>query len=409
MRGALGLLAYRLTAGRRARLLPAPPPPLPRPPGRVVLCAARCSETAQGLAGLARRLLRERPDLAVVLGCASPDAAAALPAGLPGTPLPPETTAAVAAFLDHWQPALLVVAGGDLRPLLVEGAARRGLPLLMVEGEAPTVAGGSGRWWPGLARRLLRRFAVILAADEVALRALRRAGAPAARLRAGGRLETGSRVLPCNEAERAALARGLGTRPVWLAAAVPEAEDAIVAAAHQAALRLAHRLLLILVPDDPGRAEVLAARLAADHGLTVARRAADQEIDDETQVYVADTEGEMGLWYRLAPIAYLGGSLAGSGCLRHPFEPAALGAAIVHGPARGAHRDALARLAQAGGARALRGAAELELAVGDLLSPDRAARLAQAAWDVASVGAETTDQAVAATVALLEPAAGDGP
>lgn len=396
----IGLGLYLLAAGRRARGGAAAPAP-PRPEGTLVWLAALDPAAGHGLGQLARRLAEERPGLRVLLsapgGCAGDTAARVVQ-----TEMPEDATGAVRAFLDHWRPDAVVLTGGRLRPVLVHAAARRAIPLLLAEAPgALTVDGGSPRWWPGVMRALLRSFARIFALDEPALRALRRAGAPPAASAIGGRLEAESRALGCNEAERAAVARSLGTRPAWLAAALPMAELDMVAAAHLAALRMTHRLLLILVPADLGQAEAMAARLIAHHGLIVARRGSDDELSEETQVYIADTEGELGLWYRLAPIAWLGGTLAGPGCLRHPFEAAALGAAIVHGPVTAPHAAACADLSRAGGSRVLKNSAELGETVGDLLAPDRAARLARAAWEVESAGVEATDQLVRAVLELL--------
>ena len=106
------------------------------------------------------------------------------------------------------------------------------------------------------------------------------------------------------------------------AASLPEVEEAAVIAAHRSALRMAHRLLLILVPDRAERSDRLAAMLEASEGWQVARRSSEEEPDDETQVYIADAPSEMGLWYRLAPVTFMGGSLYGAGSQRDPFEAA---------------------------------------------------------------------------------------
>jgi 3-deoxy-D-manno-octulosonic-acid transferase len=234
----------------------------------------------------------------------------------------------------------------------------------------------------------------VLTVDDVSARAFRKAGATPSAVEVTGKLEEESAALPYLEAERDSLARQLATRPVWLAAALPESEEAAVIAAHRAALRLAHRLLLIVVPLDPARVEPLAQRMEKDEGWTVALRADEQEPDSETEVYIADSMNEFGLWYRLAPITYLGGSLAGNGCIRDPLEPAALGSAILYGPRPGAYGATFGRLGAARAARAVGSATDLAEALGDLLSPDRAARLAQAAWAVASDGAEVTERVV---------------
>ncbi len=172
--------------------------------------------------------------------------------------------------------------------------------------------------------------------------------------------------------------------------------------AHRAALRLAHRLLLILVPDRPERADALARQIEAAEGWTVARRSADEEPDEETEVFLADVPSEMGLWYRLAPITYLGGSLYGSGSQRDPFEAAALGSAVLHGPHPGDWQTAMARLTEARATRPVGSPVDLAEGLADLLSPDRAARLAQAAWAVTSAGAEVTDRVVGLVRKLME-------
>ena len=132
--------------------------------------------------------------------------------------------------------------------------------------------------------------------------------------------------------------------------------------------------------------------MEAEEGWAVALRSAEQEPEPETEVYVADSASEYGLWYRLAPVTYLGGSLLGAGCARDPLEPAALGSAILYGPRPGDFGSIFGRLGAARAARAVGSGADLGDAVGDLLAPDKTARLAQAAWTVASDGAEVTER-----------------
>lgn len=367
-----------------------------RPAGRVAWLHAPAPEAAQGLGPLARGLTGARLAEAVVVTCP----------GLGGCPggqvvaLPPDKPQAVAAFLDHWRPDLGIWADGALRPVLLHMAAARGVPMLLADGRAPDLPGA--RWWPRLMPGLMAPFRHVLVQDEGARRLFLRAGAESGAVQVTGPLEVPSRILPVNEAERAALARTIGTRPVWLAMGVPEAEDDAIAAAHLSALRSAHRLLLVLVPDTPARAAALQARLAEQFGLETARRSIDEEPGEEAQVYIADTEGEMGLWYRLAPMTWCGGTLSGPGPLRHPFEAAAMGSAILHGPETGAEGESFGRLHRAGGSRVVRVAADLGEAVGDLLAADRCARLAQAGWDVASAGAEATQLALDLAARLLK-------
>lgn len=374
----LGRRLYDLT-GRRAAATGQSWPA--RPDGRLVWLHVPRPEAGRGMAELAQRLQDE--DGFRVLQTAGPGTAEALP---PPADHPTEAR----AFLDHWRPELIAFGEGELRPALLHEAAARRIPSILLEGREPWLVRGREGWFPGLMRSALADLRCVMALDEGAARAFRRAGAP--EVQVAGRLEEESPVLPCLEAERAVLARQVTTRPVWLAAMVPEGEEAAMIAAHRAALRLAHRLLLVVVPENPARAEALAQMLTETEGWTVALRSQEEEPDPEVEVYIADNPAEFGLWYRLAPVTFLGGSLSGAGAVRNPMEPAALGSAILHGPRPGAFGTAFGRLGAARAARAVASVADLSEALGDLLAPDKAARLAQAAWTVVSDGAETTER-----------------
>lgn len=390
----LGLTLYNLAARREA------PPQAERPArpaGRLVWLHAPDAQGIRSMAELARRIISEDGHSVLITSLVN----APTGPGLIWQTPPFDSPGAAKSFLDHWRPDCAVLSGGELRPALIHEVLERSLPLAMVNAGAPYILKGREGWFPGLMRGLLGSIPQVLATDEAAARALRRAGCGPGAVKVVGRMEDGSAVLPCTEAERAALARLLSTRPVWLAAGLPEAEETAVIDAHRAALRLAHRLLLIVVPQDPARAVPLAERMETQEGWLVARRSAEQEPDAETEVYIADTQGELGLWYRLAPITFLGGSLSGTGCLRDPLEAASLGSAIIHGPRPGTHGAIFGRLGAARAARSVASIGDLAEAVGDLLAPDRAARLAQAAWNVASDGVEVTDRVVLAIRRML--------
>lgn len=306
--------------------------------------------------------------------------------------LPPgETPADAREFLEHWRPEIAVFAEGELRPAILNQADVRKIPLLLVNGRAPRFPRDRDGWYPGLMRSALAQFSQVSAVDEAAAKLFRRAGAPLGRVAVTGRMEDESAALPCSEAERAALAALLATRPVWFAAGLPLAEEAAVLRAHRSAMQHSHRLLLVLAPDDPGDALARATRIETSEGWSVALRSRDEEPDPAVEILVVDNPAEYGLWYRLAPVTFLGGSLSGSGAGRNPFEAAALGSAILHGTRTGRFGPAFARLALARASRAVASAADLADALSDLLSPDRAARLAQSAWAVVSDGSEVTD------------------
>ena len=361
-----------------------------RPKGPLVWLHAPKSENLAAMTALAQRLIAEN-GVAVVLTAPEPPVLSLNHATMFAAP-PQDTTADTARFLDYWTPSLIVFCGNEIRPALIHEAQLRKLPMLLVDGRGPQLMPGREGWYPGLIKTALTALRQILVVDDAAAKSFRKAGAEPAQIQTSGRLEEQSAALPYLEAERFNLAQSLATRPIWLAAAVPEIEEAAVIAAHREALRLSHRLLLILVPHDPARATALGAELEGNEGWQVALRSADQEPVPETEVYIPDSASEFGLWYRLAPVTFLGGSLLGDGCARNPMEPAALGSAILYGPRSGLFGAAYGRLGAARAARAVGSATDLAQALGDLLSPDRAARLAQAAWTVASEGVDVTDK-----------------
>lgn len=400
MRTEPGLALYLLLA-RQAREGTAPPQYVDatRPSGAVVWLHAGDSAALPGTLNLARamRLAGARADYLVsTAGKETPEPAP--PKGVICTVAPADTVAQIRRFLDQWRPNAVAFIGGKLQPGLVHQLHLRGIPVFLFDAPAPRLGPISPSWLPGVLRGTLRRFTRILAHGPEAASALRRAGAPAEIVETAGALQDGPGPLPHTEAEREALSHLLGPRPVWLAVDVPEAEEDRVIAAHIAAQRHSHRLLLILVPKDPGRGPEIAARLEQTEALRGARRGAEEYPEEEVSVYIADAEGELGLWFRLAPITYLGGTLTKDPASvpgLHPFAAASLGSAVLYGPeVPGCYKAALEDLAAGQAARLVRGTTELAEAIGDLLAPDRAAVMALNAWQVTSDRDAITERAV---------------
>ncbi len=152
------------------------------------------------------------------------------------------------------------------------------------------------------------------------------------------------------------IARALAGRPVWLAASTHPGEEEVALDAHAQARRTLPMLALILAPRHPVRGDGLAEMMRA-RGLVVAQRSKGEPVTPDTDVYLADTLGEMGLWYRVASVSFVGGSLAPVGG-HNPFEPALLGSAILHGPHVRNFADGYDRLGGAQAAVLVRDAAE---------------------------------------------------
>lgn len=362
-----------------------------RPAGRLVWVHCARAERAPAILQLAARLVSQRPVHVLVT---APQGLAGPRRLKPGTlwcDAPLDDAATCAAFLAQMRPDVCVWTSGDLRPRLIEAAAADGLPMVLVDAARDGFGPNGLRDRVSPTRRLLRRFSTILASDAAAADRLGRLGLTGEDVAITGPLQEGSAALACNESDLAELGATIGPRPVWLAAMVQPEEVTTVLRAHRAASRFAQRLLLILVPDRPDMAEEMCAAIE-DEDLPCVRWSEGGFPDDGTEVLLADTYGEMGLWYRLASVSFMGSSLiAGKGGC-DPFEPAALGSAILYGPNCGRHLHAYSRLVEAGAARMVRDTESLAGALKTLVAPDRAAAMSLAAWEVVSEGAEVSDR-----------------
>lgn len=389
MARSLSLAAYMALARRAPRdpQIAAPP----RPEGELLWAHAPSLAKAAALQQLFERLEVQRPGICLLLTTA-PDVPQ--PDHLSGSihwqPIPEEAVTSLTAFLDHWRPDLCIWTSGYLRPAAIELAARKGVPLYLIDAEASALEEARFRWVPDMSRSVLRRFKKIFASDRTAAQRLGRIGIGLSQVSVPGPIQEGHAALPCDEGARDKLAQAFSGRPIWLAAMVQMDELGMISQAHHASMRMAYRQLLILVPDEISQGADMAAKLR-QWGWNVAIWSDGDFPDEATQILLADTRGEMGLWYRLAPITLMASSLVSGYGGSDPYEPAALGSAIIYGPNIGRHLPAYNRFANAGAARMVRNADTLATAISVLSAPDQAATMARAGWEVSSAGAEVTD------------------
>lgn len=365
---------------------------------------------AQGpgpLRGVIRRLARERPDVSVLLTSAEPQSGtvAASPDGCMLHPPPPDAEGPAGRFLEHWRPDAVLWAGpldAVLRPRTLAALGRRRVPVVLVGAGGVRVS--RWRWWLGPSAAALAGVTLALVEDSAAAMGLHRIGLPRKRLQVTGPLRDEAEPPPCEEPQRARMAARLDARPGWLAAHLLPGEEEAVLRAHATVLRSSRRLLLVLAPQDPARGAQIAPGLAGA-GWAVTLRSAGGEPGPDTQVVIADRPGELGLWYRIAPVTLLGSSLVPGGG-QDPGAAAALGTAILHGPHVAHHVAAYERLARAGGARLVTDAESLAAALARVIQPEEAARMAHAAWDVGTSGAEVAERVIKTLLALLPRPAG---
>jgi 3-deoxy-D-manno-octulosonic-acid transferase len=386
-RRALGLTAY-LTYARGGASGPVTAP-LARPSGPLVWAHAEGPRRGRALASLCARLRQQRPEVTVVHSGEMPAQAEAQ-----GTPLPREHLGDCEAFLARLKPDVLLWASQSLRPALLHSAAAQGCRLIGLDAADAPWPTAAPRWLPDPAAGALSLFDHLFTHGNAATRRLRRMGVAGPVLHDAAPLIDTAPPLDCPTALHEEMAAGLTGRPVWLAAHLRGEEIGDVLSAHRHAVRLAHRLLLIVAPASARDAAMIARAVRASQ-MRVCDWEAGEMPDEYTQVLMAGSPEELGLWYRLAPLAFLGGSLLPGVGGQDPFEAAALGAAILYGPNVGKYLDAYSLLVEAGAARIVRDADSLGTAVSHLVAPDQAAGMAHAGWDVISCRAALVDEVLA--------------
>lgn len=285
---------------------------------------------------------------------------------------PLDVPAWVRTFLDHWRPDAACFVESELWPNQLAACRDRGIPLMLINARMSDRSFGRWQLVPGLARQMLNAFTMIRArgsADADRLRAL-----GASRVENAGDLKYASPVLPADPAELRQLRALLGERPVWLAASTHPGEDEIIAEAHNRLTVTFPALLTIIAPRHPDRGAILSERLRAP-------RRSQREMPPETAgLWIADTLGEMGLWYRVAPAVLVGRSLLPPGGGQNPLEPARLKCAIAVGPHTANFADHIALLRQADALAQVGDAASLAAFIVSMLSdPSRRSAMGHAA------------------------------
>ncbi len=420
-----------------------------RPEGQLVWLHGASVGESVSLLPLVARIRAERPDLTVLVTSGTRTSAQLLanrlPAGAIHQYAPVDAPAAVARFLDHWRPGLGLFAESELWPNLILGAQRRGVRLALISARMTEASAQGWARRPAAARAMLSGFTAILAQDD----------ASAARFQALGGHVTGrlnlkrlGAPLEVDATQVAELKGAFGDRRIILAASTHPGEETLIA---DAVRESPGRPLLIIAPRHPERGESVAGELSA-HGFNVIRRTkilpprgrgttrsvvggvrsvsepAEQvsglpetgaagvappppiggppppmgEDLSRIDVYVADTLGEMGLFYRLADLVIMGGSFVPGVGGHNPLEAAQLAVGVITGPERFNHADPYAEMIAAGAALGIDGAPSLagEL-TGLLTAPERLRGLGENARAYAAAQAGAFEDGWRAIAPLL--------
>ncbi len=371
-----------------------------RPAGPLVWLHA-CTETqAIAFAELILRLSEDRGDLWFLITTQSPHVKSHLDQHLKITALPQTFVLLFsgddARIASHWRPDVCIWTGGSSLPSLLSEIARHAEVMLLADAEAI----GTGPAIPGLRRSVLSYFDRAFAIDEENRMRMLAMYPDEDRIEAPGPLREGACPPPCNDSEREDMACALAARPSWLAALCAAEEFEAVLKAHERALRSSHRLLLVICPareEDGLRIKALAEA----RGLVAGLRSDGDDPEQEHQVYIADFPEEIGLWYRVVPVCFIGQTLA-AGQAPQILPPAALGSALIYGPLIHSARALTDQLEERGASLRVKNPRALAEAVVLLLAPDKAARMAHNAWEAVTEGAVVLDRLVEIAGSVLD-------
>ncbi len=402
MPGTLSLSAYLAFAKRQA---PSQTPfTHPRPPGALIWLHCSEPDRARQLIHFGQRLAESR-DGATVLLTTIPGIPklSDLPENVIWQECPTENPDDAIAFLIHWRPELLIWVGSGLRPALIVETHRRSIPCLLIEVDVPVL---DHRRLPLIGpepiRGSLSLFSSIFAVSDEAKTRLQRLIPDAAKvIQTNGRLSDDAPVLPCNDSDLEELRTSFAGRPVWVAAHLQLSELPIVLDAFRKVLRVSHRMVLVVVPAQGSVAKNFSDMIAQQHW-----RAAfweDGEIpDDNTQIVVTEGPQELGLWYRIAPISFVGSSLANGHGGRDPLVAAGLGSAVIHGPNMQQFKESYDRLMRMDAAIVVKDLETLTNAVSRLTAAEKVAAMAHGGWLAIAEAADVSNRVIQKSNELLD-------
>ena len=325
-------------------------PTKPRPDGRLIWLHGASVGESISMLPLINRLLEIYPDAHVMVTTGTTTSAEVMAKRLPERAfhqyLPRDNPVFAARFVRHWQPTIALWFESEFWPAMLSTIKRRNIPLILINGRISNKSFKRWQQFDFVIKELLDCFTACLGQSEEDAYRLRALGAKDAMCL--GNLKYAGLPIPVDAEKKKDIQDEIGERPVWLVSSTHSDEESKIGRYIKELIAKHEGLLTIIAPRHPNRGVEIKELLQEKYQLKTALRSANEKIMPETEVYIADTIGEMGIWYELCPIVFIGGSLVPHGG-QNFMEPSRCRDAVIVGPHMHNFTDAMNRAKRADG------------------------------------------------------------
>ncbi len=340
-----------------------------RPEGRLVWLHGASVGESISMLPLINRLLELYPDIHIMVTTGTTTSAEVMAKRLPERAfhqyLPIDNPMFTTRFVRYWQPTIALWFESEFWPAMLSSIKRRNIPLILINGRISNKSFKRWQQFEFIIKELLDCFTACLGQSEEDAYRLRILGAKDAMCL--GNLKYAGLPIPVDQEKKAEILRQIGNRPLWLVSSTHNDEEFKIGRFLKELQQKHAGLLTLMAPRHPNRGAEIKDKLEKDYGLKVALRSSGEPITAETDAYVADTIGEMGIWYEIAPIVFIGGSLIPHGG-QNFMEPSRCRDAVIVGPHMHNFTDAMTRAKHADGIIQVNDVLELIDMVDQLLS-----------------------------------------
>ncbi len=323
---------------------------------------------ANAVLPLIERLLNANPALSILLTTVTVTSAKLMGTRLPARAIhqfaPVDTLDAVEKFLEHWRPDIALWVDSEFWPNLIMQTKKRGIVMGIINARMSGESFNAWKFFPFFIKKLLSSFTLCFAQSAQDAERLSRLGVTTD-IHIGN-LKYDAPPLPCDESNLTHLRNEINNRHIWLAASTHEGEEQIIADVHRVLKSEFADLLTIIVPRHAIRGDEIVKELP---DFNIAQRSKNETIEANTDIYLADTMGELGLFYRLAPIAFIGGSLVTHGG-QNPLEAARLDCAVIIGPYVSNFLSIVEEMQASGAIKSVATAEELTVVLKELIADE---------------------------------------